>query len=57
MLSKNVLNSEVNSGILRKIMGNRDFLVKNPGNHEKTEEFTMNLRDYPTISDPFPQPS
>jgi hypothetical protein len=26
------------------------FFLKNPGNHEKTDEFTMNLRGYPTIS-------
>jgi len=52
-----VLKSEENSGILRKIMGNRDFLVKkiifflkNHRIHEKTDEFTMNLRGYPTIS-------
>jgi len=26
------------------------FFPKNPGNHETKDEFTMNLRGYPTIS-------
>ncbi|MDO8726083.1 MAG: hypothetical protein Q7J35_08450, partial [Candidatus Methanoperedens sp.] len=45
-----IWNIEVNHGHIGIFGEKIIFFLKNPENHETMDEFTMNLRDYPTIS-------